>query len=392
MKIEDRIARHIKEIPPSGIRRFFDIVSTMNDANAISLSVGEPDFATPWNISESAIFAIEKNYTHYTGNAGLPELRQWICRYYQERYGLKYQIDEALVTVGASEGIDLALRALLEPGEEVLIPSPSYVSYAPGVKLAGGVPVEMPTYMENACKVTPEDIRRAVTPRTKAIILPYPNNPTGAILTEEELRDIADVIAKTEMVVISDEIYSELTYGRRHVSIASMEGMQERTVVINGFSKAFAMTGWRLGYLLGPLPLIKQMLKIHQYTMLCASTMSQYAGIEALKSGIETGFAQVQKMVREYDHRRHTLLKGLQEIGLPCFTPEGAFYAFPQIKQLGMSSEDFCRRLLEEKKVAVVPGNAFGESGEGYVRISYASSMNNIRKALERMDAFVKGK
>ena len=387
MKPGQRIAKHVASLPPSGIRRFFDIVSEMKDA--ISLSVGEPDFHTPWNIRESAIHAIEEGHTHYTSNAGLLPLRKAICRYYCERYGVEYAENEALVTVGASESIDLALRALLEPGDEVIVPAPSYVAYAPGVILSGGVPVPIAMDAENACKITPEDIEACVTPRTKAMILPYPNNPTGAIMTGEELKALAKVIEKTNIIVISDEIYSELTYGHKHVSIASIESMYPRTIVINGFSKSFAMTGWRLGFVLAPRELLLPMLRIHQYVMLCASSISQYAGLEALRSGLEDGFAQVEKMKREYDSRRRFLIKGLRDIGLSCFEPEGAFYAFPDIRITGLTSEEFCRRLLSEKKVAVVPGTAFGEIGEGFVRISYAASMENIKTALQRMGEFV---
>ena len=390
MKAADRVAKHVAALPPSGIRRFFDLVSEMEDA--ISLSVGEPDFRTPWNISESAIYAIEQGHTHYTSNSGILPLRKLICRYYEERYGVSYTPDETLVTVGASEGIDLALRAMIEPGDEVIIPAPSYVSYAPGVILCGGVPVPAPTSSDNACKVTPQTIRSLVNEKTKAMILPYPNNPTGAILTKQELEELASEIEKTDMIVISDEIYSELTYGRRHTSIASIPSMYPRTVVLNGFSKAFAMTGWRLGYILAPGDLLQPMLRIHQYVIMCASTMSQYAGFEALRSGFEDNFAQVEKMVREYDRRRRFLLKGLREIGLPCFEPEGAFYAFPDIRATGLSSEEFCKRLLNEKKIAVVPGNAFGESGEGYVRISYAASMQSIQTAITRIGEFIHGK
>lgn len=387
MNVKECVARHVQTLPPSGIRKFFDIVNEMDDA--ISLSVGEPDFPTPWNISESAIYAIEHGRTHYTSNAGVTELRELICRYYDERYGVHYAPSECIVTVGASEGIDLALRALINPGDEVIIPAPSYVSYAPGVVLAGGVPVPAPTSAENACKLTPETIRQLATARTKALILPYPNNPTGAILERQELAALAQEIQKTQMIVISDEIYSELTYGKRHVSIASIDGMRERTIVINGFSKAFSMTGWRMGYLLAPPELISPMLRIHQYVIMCCSTMSQYAGIEALKSGFEDDFAQVRKMVREYDRRRRVLVDGLNAIGLPCFNPEGAFYAFPDIRSTGYSSEEFCKQLLMQKKIAVVPGNAFGESGEGFVRISYAASMQNIQIALARIDEFI---
>lgn len=387
MNIEEKVAPHIRQMPPSGIRKFFDIVSEMKDS--ISLSVGEPDFTTPWNISESAIYAIEHGHTHYSSNAGILELRELICQYYRQRYEVCYEPSDCIVTVGASEAIDLALRAIIEPGDEVIVPAPSYVSYSPGVMMCGGVPVAAPTKAEHACKITPETIESLITPKTKAIIIPYPNNPTGAILTRSELECIAQVLEKTEILVISDEIYSELTYGRRHVSIASIPSMKERTVVINGFSKAFAMTGWRLGYLMADKRLIKQMLKIHQYVIMCASSMSQYAGMEALRQGLEDNFASVEKMVREYDRRRRYVLSRLRGMGLPCFEPEGAFYAFPEIKQTGMTSEEFCTRLLREKGVAVVPGPAFGESGEGYVRLSYATAMDQIKIAMDRMEEFL---
>ena len=387
MNVEEKVATHIRNMPPSGIRKFFDIVSEMKDA--ISLSVGEPDFTTPWHISESAIYAIEHGYTHYSSNAGILELRELICQYYQTRYGVGYAPEDCIVTVGASEAIDLALRAILEPGDEVIVPAPSYVSYSPGVMMSGGIPIAAPTKAERACKITPETIESLITPKTKAIIIPYPNNPTGAILTKSELEHIARVLEKTEVLVISDEIYSELTYGRRHVSIASIPSMKERTIVINGFSKAFAMTGWRLGYILADRRLVKQMLKIHQYVIMCASSMSQYAGIEALKKGLSDDFSAVEKMVREYDRRRKYVLARLQAMGLPCFEPEGAFYAFPEIKGTGLTSEEFCTRLLREKSVAMVPGPAFGESGEGYVRLSYATAMDQIKIALDRMEEFV---
>lgn len=387
MNLEDKIAPHIKNMPPSGIRKFFDIVSEMKDA--ISLSVGEPDFTTPWDISESAIYAIEHGYTHYSSNAGVLELRELICQYYQTRYGVSYTPGDCIVTVGASEAIDLSLRALLQPGDEVIVPAPSYVSYAPGVMMCGGVPIAAPTKAEHACKITPETVESLITPKTKAIIIPYPNNPTGAILTQCELERLAEVLEKTEIVVISDEIYSELTYGRRHVSIASIPSMKERTIVINGFSKAFAMTGWRLGYVLADKRLTRQMLKIHQYVIMCASSMSQYAGIEALRRGLDDNFASVDKMTREYDRRRRYVLARLRGMGLPCFEPEGAFYAFPEIKATGLTSDEFCTRLLREKGVAVVPGPAFGASGEGYVRLSYATAMDQIKIALDRMEAFL---
>ncbi len=388
MKPAQRIAKHVAALPPSGIRRFFDLVSEMEDA--ISLSVGEPDFRTPWNISESAIYAIEKGHTHYTSNAGILPLREQICRYYKQRYGVSYETNEVVVTVGASEGIDLALRALIEPGDEVIIPAPCYVSYAPSVILSGGKAIAAPIHADNACKITPETILSLVTPKTKAMILPYPNNPTGAILTGEELQALAAAIEQTDIIVIADEIYSELTYGRQHVSIASIPSMYERTIVLNGFSKAFAMTGWRLGYVLAPRELLLPMLRIHQYVIMCASTMSQYAGLEALTSGFNDDFAQVEKMVREYDRRRRFLVKGLREIGLPCFEPEGAFYAFPDISGTGLTSEEFCRQLLNQKKIAVVPGTAFGQSGEGFVRISYAASMQNIQIAVARIGEYLR--
>ncbi len=387
MSLEGKVAKQVAEIPPSGIRKFFDIVSEMKDA--ISLSVGEPDFTTPWYISESAIYAIEQGYTHYSSNAGLLELRELICQYYEMRFGLSYLPGEVIVTVGASEGIDLALRALVEPGDEIIVPAPSYVSYAPCVRLCGGVPIGAEVKAEDACKLRAEVLESMITPKTKAVIIPYPNNPTGAILTKQELEALAAVLVKHDLVAISDEIYAELTYGRRHVSIASLPGMQERSIVINGFSKAFAMTGWRLGYVMGPSYFTKQMLKIHQYTMLCASSMSQYAGREALRHGLEDGFASVQRMAREYDRRRRYVVARLDGMGLPCFEPEGAFYAFPGIQKTGLSSEAFCERLLREKGVAIVPGTAFGAFGEGYARLSYATALDQIKIALDRMEQFV---
>jgi aminotransferase len=389
MRAEDYIARHVEDVPPSGIRKFFDIASEMKDA--ISLGVGEPDFVTPWNIRETAIFSIEHGSTHYTSNWGTIELRRQISRYLLTRY--KVQFDpgsEVIVTVGASEALDLVFRAIINPGDEILIPAPSYVSYMPGVRFAGGVAVSIATREEDSFKLTAENIAKAVTPRTKAIVLPYPNNPTGAIMTKEELSALRDIIIKNDLLVISDEIYSELTYGTEHVSIASFPDIRPRCLVINGFSKAFAMTGFRLGYAAGPEPIIRAMVKIHQYSMLAAPTMSQMAGVEAISHEIETGFAQVEKMRKSYDRRRQYIYKAFNEIGLSCFEPKGAFYVFPNITKTKLTSEEFCNRLIHEKKVACVPGTAFGKEGEGYMRCSYASSIENIREALTRIAEFVK--
>ena len=387
MNMDRLVAGHVKDVPPSGIRKFFDIASEIKDA--ISLSVGEPDFVTPWNITESAIYALEHGRTHYTSNSGLIELRELICQYYQTRFDVSYQPDQVLVTVGASEAIDLAVRALVEPGDEVLIPAPTYVSYAPTVALAHGVPVGIPTGEDTAFKLDPDTVKGMIGPKTKAIIVPYPNNPTGAVMDREDLLALSRVLADTNVVVISDEIYAELTYGGNHVSIASIPSMYERTIVLNGFSKAFAMTGWRLGYAAGHPSLIAAMLKIHQFTMLCASIMSQYAGVEALRQGFETNFLSVAKMREEYDRRRHYIVSELNRIGLSCHNPGGAFYAFPNIAASGQDSEAFCEGLLFSKKVAVVPGTAFGDAGEGHVRISYAASMANIKTAMVRMEEYL---
>ena len=385
MNRETLVASHIAAVPPSGIRKFFDIASDMK--NVISLSVGEPDFVTPWNVRAAAISSIEQGRTHYTSNHGMPELRSLIEKYLASRYNVHYPASQILVTVGASEALDLAFRALIEPGDEVLIPAPSYVSYEPGVAFCHGVPVAVETGEAEDFTLTPEQIERAVTPRTKAIVIPYPNNPTGAIMTREQLDAIRPVILKHDLFVIADEIYSELTYGGRHASFA--EGMEDRTLLINGFSKAFAMTGWRLGYACGPADVIAAMVKIHQYTMLCAPIMSQVAGIEALKDEMESGFPQVADMVRSYNRRRTLVVESFREMGLSCFEPRGAFYAFPSIKSTGLSSEEFCKRLIFEKSVACVPGTAFGQSGEGYIRCSYAASMENIIEALKRIREFV---
>lgn len=371
-------------IQPSGIRKFFDIVSEMKDA--ISLGVGEPDFDTPWRIREEGIYSLERGRTFYTSNAGLKELREEICTYLGRKYGLKYQPEQILVTVGGSEAIDIGLRAMINPGEEVIIPQPSYVSYLPCAVLADAKPVIINLKEENQFKLTAQELREVITDKTKVLILPFPNNPTGAIMNREELEEIAKVIIEKDIFVISDEIYSELTYQGKHVSIASIPGMAERTIVINGFSKAFAMTGWRLGYAAGPEEIIKQMVKIHQFAIMCAPTNSQFAAVEALKNCDE----EVGKMVEAYNQRRRYLLHAFKEIGLDCFEPFGAFYVFPSIKKFGMTSEEFATRLLNEEKVAVVPGTAFGDCGEGFLRISYAYSIDNLKTAIMRLGNFVK--
>jgi len=383
------LCRRVAQVPPSGIRKFFDIANTME--GVISLGVGEPDFKTPWNCTDSAIYSLRAGHTHYTGNWGLLDLRKAISRYQAERFGAEYNPEnEILVTVGASEGIDLAIRALVEPGDEVLVPDPSYVSYMPCITFANGVCVPLKTDMEHDFKLTPEALRAAITPRTKALILPYPNNPTGAVMTMEDYMGIAEVLKDTDIIVIHDEIYAELTYtGERHVSFAAVPGMWERTITLNGFSKAFAMTGWRLGYACGPRELMKVLCRIHQYTMLCAPIASQYAGLEALVSGFDTDFADVRRMVEAYNRRRRMLVNGFREAGLSCHEPLGAFYVFPSVKNTGLSSEEFCEKLLYGHKVAAVPGNAFGALGEGHIRCSAASSNENIQTAIDRIKAFV---
>lgn len=382
--MRDPLSKKVISIQPSGIRKFFDIVSEMKDA--ISLGVGEPDFDTPWHIREEGIYSLEKGRTFYTSNAGLKELKIEICRYLKRRFDLEYDYsNEVVVTVGGSEAIDLALRAMLDPGDEVLIPQPCYVSYEPCAILAGGKPVIIELKGENEFKLTKEQLLESITDKTKVLILPYPNNPTGAIMEYEDLKALVDIIIEKDLFVVSDEIYSELTYGRKHVSIASFPGMKERTIVINGFSKSYAMTGWRLGYAVGPAQIMTQMIKIHQFAIMCAPTTSQYAGIEALKNGD----SDVEMMRDAYDKRRRYLVHALRSIGLDCFEPYGAFYVFPCIKSLGMSSEEFATRLLQEEKVAVVPGTAFGNCGEGYLRISYAYSIDNLKLALERIGRFV---
>lgn len=384
------INQKTKDLQPSGIRKFFDIVKTTE--GAISLGVGEPDFVTPWKVRAAAITALQRGYTQYTGNRGLPELLELISRYLSERFALDYAPNNVLVTVGGSEAIDLALRACIEIGDEILIPDPSYVSYAPCVNLSGGVPVKVECREENGFIVTPELLEKSITPKTKALIFTYPNNPTGAIMTKEQLEKIVDVIIRHDLLVISDEIYAELTYGRRHVSIATLPGMKERTVYIGGFSKAFAMTGWRLGFACAPAEIDNAMFKIHQYTMLCAPTMSQYAAIEALKDGFSDNFSTVEEMRESYDKRRRFVLHSIQEVGLTCFEPQGAFYAFPSVKSSGLTGDEFAENLLKEEKVAVVPGSAFGQFGKSNVRISYATGMKSLDLAFERIGAFLKNR
>ncbi len=382
--MRDPLNKAIVDIKPSGIRKFFDIVTEMKDA--ISLGVGEPDFDTPWHIREEGIYSLERGRGHYTSNAGLIELRKEICNYLERRFNLHYRYDhETLVTIGGSEAIDVALRVMLDPGDEVLLPQPSYVSYEPCVLMAGGKPVTIELLEKDEFKLTADEIRNACTDRTKILVLPFPNNPTGSIMTREELAPIAEVVKEKDLFVISDEIYAELTYGGKHVSIAEFDGMKDRTVVINGFSKSYAMTGWRLGYACGPENIIKQMTKLHQFSIMCAPTTSQYAAIEALKNGD----ADVEMMCDAYDKRRNFILHELRRMGLPCFEARGAFYVFPCIKSLGMTSEEFATKLLMEEKVAVVPGTAFGDCGEGFLRVSYAYSIEKIKVALERIERFV---
>lgn len=371
-------------LEPSGIRKFFDIVNEMDDV--ISLGVGEPDFDTPWRIREEGIYSLERGRTFYTSNSGLKELKTEICRYLERTVHVSYQPEnEVIVTVGGSEAIDLAFRAMLDPGDQVLIPQPSYVSYLPCAILADGEPVIIPLKEENDFKLTAEELEAAITPKTKILVLPFPNNPTGAILTREELLPLAEIVQKHDLYVVSDEIYSELTYLNQHCSIASLPGMQERTILINGFSKSFAMTGWRLGYACGPKQILKQMLKIHQYAIMCAPTASQYAAVEALRNCGR----DVEEMRESYNQRRRFLMHEFKRMQLECFEPYGAFYVFPCIKEFGMTAEEFAVRLLEEEKVAVVPGTAFGDSGEGFIRISYAYALEDLKKALERLGSFI---
>ncbi len=374
----------VQDIKPSGIRKFFDIVSEMRDA--ISLGVGEPDFDTPWHIRDEGIYALEKGKTFYTSNAGLKELREEICNYQKKHQGIEYNpLSEVIVTVGGSEAIDIGLRAMINPGDEVIIPQPSYVSYEPCAILAGAKPVIIDLKAENEFRLTAEELQNAITDKTKVLILPFPNNPTGAIMEREDLEKIAKVIIENDIYVMSDEIYGALTYKGEHTSIASLAGMKERTILIDGFSKAYAMTGWRLGYACGPSEIIKQMTKIHQFAIMCAPTTSQYAAVEALKNGEE----DVKMMRQSYNQRRRFLINAFKEMGLECFEPFGAFYVFPCIKEFGMTSEEFATRFLEEEKVAAVPGTAFGDSGEGYLRISYAYSLEKLKIAMERLKRFV---
>lgn len=374
----------VRNMPPSGIRKFFDVANKMK--GAISLGVGEPDFVTPWHIRDEGIYAIEKGRTHYTSNSGLIELREEICNYLKRRFSLNYKVSETLVTVGGSEAVDLALRTILSKGDEVLIPEPSFVCYKPCTTLAGGVPVTIETKAENSFKLTKEDVLSHITDKTKILILSYPNNPTGAVMTKEDLQEIADVVKEHNLMVISDEIYAELSYDEKHVSIASLEGMKERTIIINGFSKAFAMTGWRLGYTVGNEEIIKAMTKVHQYAIMCAPTMCQFAAVEALKNGDNS----IEAMRDEYNYRRKVIVDGFNNMGLTCFNPQGAFYIFPSIKSTGMDSETFCEKLLQDQKVAVVPGTAFGKCGEGFLRVSYAYSIDTINLAIERIGNFIK--
>ena len=382
--MRDPLSETIKTIEPSGIRKFFDLVSEMDDA--ISLGVGEPEFDTPWHIRDEGIYSLEKGRTFYTSNAGLKDLKIEIAKYLDRRFDLHYDYNkEIFVTVGGSEAIDLTMRAMLDPGDEVLIPQPSYVSYVPCCVLANGTPVIIELKAENEFRLTAEELEAAITPKTKLLVMPFPNNPTGAVMERADLEAVAEVVKKHDLYVLSDEIYCELTYLENHVSIASLPGMKERTIVVNGFSKSHAMTGWRLGYACGPAPILKQMLKIHQFAIMCAPTTSQYAAVEALRNGDE----DVAMMREQYDARRRYLMQRFKEMGLDCFEPFGAFYVFPCIKEFGMTSDEFANRLLQTKKVAVVPGTAFGRSGEGFLRISYAYSLEDLKVALERVEEFI---
>ncbi len=382
------VNKRSSELQPSGIRKFFDIVREMD--GAISLGVGEPDFITPWSIRDSAVRSIKRGLTQYTGNRGLPELRENISRYLNERFAVSYSPDKIIVTVGASEAIDLVLRAICEQGDEILVPEPSYVSYAPSVSLSGGTPVAVRCSADNDFILTPELLESAITEHTKALILAYPNNPTGAIMTKEQLQAIVPVIQKHDLLVISDEIYGELTYGRRHYSIAAIEGMAQRTVLIGGFSKAFAMTGWRVGFMCSPEQIDKAALKIHQYTILCAPSISQYAANSALVDGFTDNFAVVEEMREEYNRRGRFLVNSFNKLGLKCFQPKGAFYVFPSVQATGLNGEQFANGFLQSQKVAVVPGTAFGSAGENYIRCSYATSMAQLNEAVERIEKYLK--
>ncbi|AGF55413.1 aminotransferase [Clostridium saccharoperbutylacetonicum] len=384
MILEDMILDNVKNMPPSGIRKYFDIINEMEDV--ISLGVGEPDFVTPWNVREAGIYSLEQGHTHYSSNAGFIELRTEIAKYLHRRFSLNYNpVDEIIVTVGGSEGIDIALRALVGPGDEVIVPEPSFVAYKGCTAFTGATAKVLDLKAEDEFKLTAEALEKAITPKTKVVIIPFPNNPTGAIMTRDELAKIVEVLKDKDIIAISDEIYSELCYGEKHVSIASFPEMKEKTLVINGFSKSYAMTGWRLGYICGHPVLIEAMKKIHQYALMCSPTTAQYAAIEALKSGDKN----VEEMCKEYNRRRRVLLNGFRKIGLDCFEPLGAFYIFPSIKSTGITSDEFCEQLLINEKVLVVPGNAFGDCGEGFIRVCYASSMEDITEALKRIERFV---
>lgn len=387
MSERQKINPAVLGLKPSGIRRFFDLAEQIPDA--ISLGVGEPDFVTPWSIRNAAIRSLQRGRTAYTSNRGLKELREKICEYLKTRFSLCYDPEETIVTVGASEAIDVALRTLVSYGDEVLVPDPSYVSYVPGITLAGGVPVPVKTYESDDFALNASELEKAMTEKSKVLILPYPNNPTGAVMDEKQIREVARVVKKYDLTVISDEIYAELTYMGKHCSICALPDMKERCVLISGFSKAFAMTGWRIGYLAAPKEMSEQMLKIHQYTIMCAPTFSQYGALQALEDGKEDGYASVEYMRSQYDMRRRYLTERLNNMGLSCFLPRGAFYAFPCVGGLGMDGEEFARRLLTEKKVAVVPGSAFGECGRDYVRCSYACSLSSLKTACDRMEEFV---
>ena len=385
MNYEQLLSHTVSELKPSGIRKFFDLVGEMTDVTA--LTVGQPDFVTPWHIREAGIESLERGKTYYTSNAGNLSLRTEIGKYLDRRFGLRYDpADEIVVTVGGSEAIDIAIRAIVEPGDEVIIPMPSFVCYEPIVRLSGGTPVIINTTFEDKFKLTAKQLKAAITDKTKLLVLPYPNNPTGAIMDADDLEEIAAVLRGTNIAVLSDEIYAELTFGKKHVSIATLEGMWERTIIVSGFSKAYAMTGWRLGYLCAPAPLAKQMLKIHQYAIMCAPTTAQFAAEEAMRNGDE----DIEYMAEEYDRRRRYIYAGLAKLGIECFEPEGAFYIYPYIGKFGLSSEEFCQRLLVEQKCAIVPGTAFGACGEGFARISYAYSVGHITEALEKIEKFVK--
>lgn len=388
MDMKKYVNTYVEQMPPSGIRKFFDIASEMKDV--ISLSVGEPDFVTPWEVREAAIVAIERGMTHYTGNSGLTELREQICIYLNNRFGLKYQVEQTFVTAGSSEAIDLAMRAIINPGDEVIVPAPSYVSYVPCVELAGGRAVVVDVCEENNFALQVEDLEKVVTPRTKALILPYPNNPTGGIMNKKQLKELVAYLKDKDIIVVSDEIYAELTYGgQTHVSIASFPEMRDKVILLNGFSKAFAMTGWRVGYACGHKDLIDAMVKIHQYTMLCAPSISQVAATEALKMNAENGYTTITDMAQQYDLRRKKLLAAFEQMGLHTYEPKGAFYFFVNIKKTGLSSEEFCTRFVQEHGVAVVPGTAFGAMGEGYFRCCYAVCMRDIDKAIEKLKLFL---